>query len=155
MRIAVGSDHAGFEAKGLLIDRLGARGVETIDLGTHGTASTDYPDHAARVASAVAGGEADFGILVCGSGIGMSMAANKVRGIRAAVCTDPYSAKLARAHNDANVLCLGARVTGPGLMEEIVSAFLETGFEGGRHARRVEKIHELESKPATSERPTS
>lgn len=145
MRIAIGSDHAGYDAKEHVKRAAAALGHDVEDVGTHGTASVDYPDYAVRVARLVAAGEADAGILVCGSGIGMSITANKVRGVRAAVCTDPYSAKLAREHNDANVLCLGARVTGSGLMEEIVRTFLRAGFEGGRHAKRVEKIHHIES----------
>lgn len=145
MRIAVGSDHAGYEVKEIVKRVASTAGHQVDDVGTHGSASVDYPDFAAMVARKVANGEADAGILVCGSGIGMSIAANKVRGARAAVCTDSYSARVAREHNDANVLCLGARVTGPGLMEEIVQVFLRSGFEGGRHAKRVEKIHHIES----------
>ncbi len=153
MKIAVGSDHAGYDAKERVKRTAAALGHEVEDVGTHGTASVDYPDFAARVARLVAAGEADAGVLVCGSGIGMSITANKVRGVRAAVCGDPYSARLAREHNDANVLCLGARVTGPGLMEEIVRTFLCAGFEGGRHAKRVEKIHHIESAASGESRP--
>ncbi len=145
MKIAVGSDHAGYGAKEHVKRTVAALGHDVDDVGAHGTASVDYPDYAVRVARLVAAGEADAGILVCGSGIGMSITANKIRGVRAAVCGDPYSARLAREHNDANVLCLGARVIGPGLMDEIVGTFLRSGFEGGRHTKRVEKIHHIES----------
>lgn len=153
MRIAVGADHAGYEAKEHLKLRLAAQGHSIEDVGTHGSASVDYPDFAGQVGRRVAGGKAELGLLVCGSGIGMSIAANKVRGVRAAVCTDPYSARVAREHNDANVLCLGSRVTGLGLMEEIASAFLRSGFEGGRHAARVEKIHRIEATGPDESRP--
>jgi ribose 5-phosphate isomerase B len=145
MRIAIGSDHAGYEAKEGLKRRLAARGDAVEDAGTHGTASVDYPDFAARVARLVAEGKADLGVLICGSGIGMSIAANKVRGVRAAHCTDATTARLSREHNDANVLCLGARVTGPGLMEDVLEAFLEGTFAGGRHAARVDKMMRLEA----------
>ncbi len=138
-KILMGSDHAGLALKRALGDHLVAQGYEVEDLGTHDTASTDYPDHAHRVAEAVARG-AGLGILVCGTGIGMSIAANRHRGVRAALCADTFSARMTRLHNDANVLCLGARTVGPGLAEDIVDAFLGASFEGGRHARRVEKI---------------
>ncbi|HZN53901.1 MAG TPA: ribose 5-phosphate isomerase B [Candidatus Polarisedimenticolaceae bacterium] len=144
MKIAAGSDHAGFAGKEHLKGWLAERGHEVIDLGTHGPESVDYPDFAARVARAVAAGEAPFGLLLCGTGIGVSIAANKVRGIRAAHCTDPYQARLARQHNDANILCLGGRVSGLGLMEAILESFLSHGFDGGRHQVRVEKIRRLE-----------
>jgi ribose 5-phosphate isomerase B len=145
MKIAVGADHAGFESKEAVKRYLAARGHDVDDVGTHGTASVDYPDFAAQVARKVAGGEASFGVLVCGSGVGMSITANKVPGIRAAHCTDPYTARLSRQHNDANVLCMGSRVTGWGLMEDILQAFLDASFEGGRHARRLDKIARLEA----------
>lgn len=145
MRIAVGADHAGYDAKEHLKRWLAERGHDVDDVGTHGSASVDYPDFAGKASRRVAKGEADFGLLVCGSGIGMSIAANKVKGVRAAVCGEPFSARLARRHNDANVLCMGARITGPGLMEEILAAFLESSFEGGRHVQRVDKIHRIES----------
>ncbi len=140
MKIALGADHAGVEAKRRLADLLRREGHEVADLGTQGEASVDYPDFAQAVARAVAGGSAPRGILVCGTGIGMSIAANKVPGVRAAKCNDPLEARLARAHNDANVLCLGARVTDLSVMEEMVREFLATPFEGGRHARRVAKM---------------
>ncbi|HLT58590.1 MAG: ribose 5-phosphate isomerase B [Limnochordales bacterium] len=144
MRIAIGSDHAGFDLKSELIAYLEGAGHTVEDMGTSGRASCDYPDFARAVAEAVAAGRHDRGILICGTGIGMSIAANKVAGVRAALCGEPYSARLAREHNDANVLCLGARVTGPGLAQAIVAAFLSGEFEGGRHARRVDKIRSLE-----------
>ena len=144
MKIAVGSDHAGFEAKEHLRLWLTERGHDVLDLGTGGLASVDYPDFAGRVARTVVSGEAALGLLLCGSGIGMSIAANKVPGARAAHCTDSYQARVARQHNDANVICLGSRVSGLGVMEDTLQAFLEHTFEGGRHAARVEKIRRLE-----------
>jgi len=148
MRIAVGADHAGYEAKDRLVGWLSAQGHAVDDLGTRGPESVDYPDYAFEVGARVADGRADLGLLVCGSGIGMSIAANKIPGVRAAVCTDPFSAALARRHNDANVLCVGARISGPGLLEAIAAAFFEAPFEGGRHARRVDKIRHRESEGA-------
>jgi ribose 5-phosphate isomerase B len=144
MKIAIGSDHAGYEAKEHLKKWLVERRHEVVDLGTQGTASVDYPDFASRVGRAVAGGEAPLGLLICGSGIGMSIAANKIAGVRAAHCTDCYQARVAREHNDANVLCLGARVSGFGVMEDTLQSFLTHAFEGGRHAARVEKIQRLD-----------
>jgi ribose 5-phosphate isomerase B len=144
MRIAIGADHAGYTAKGEVMGWLRDWGHEVDDVGTHGPEPVDYPAYAARVATRVAARRDDLGILVCGSGIGVCIAANKVPGIRAAYATDTYSAKMARAHNDANVLCLGARVTGPELMKELVSAFLASSFEGGRHQRRIEQIERIE-----------
>jgi ribose 5-phosphate isomerase B len=144
MKIAIGADHAGYAAKEEVMGWLRDWGHEVDDLGTHGPDPVDYPLYAARVAAQVAGRRDDLGILVCGSGIGVCIAANKVPGIRAAYATDTYSAKMARAHNDANVLCLGARVTGPELMKELVSAFLASSFEGGRHQRRIEQIEKIE-----------
>ncbi|MBI2301287.1 MAG: ribose 5-phosphate isomerase B [Armatimonadetes bacterium] len=147
MRVAIGADHAGFRLKEAIREQ--AAGVELVDFGTHSEDSCDYPDVAGAVATAVAQGEVDRGILVCGTGVGMSMAANKVAGVRAAACSDTYSARLTRAHNDANVLCLGARVVGPGLALDIVQLFLDTAFDGGeRHERRIEKIHALEPRAA-------
>ena len=148
MKIAIGSDHAGYAAKEHLKFWLVERGHEAIDLGTHGTASVDYPDFASRVGQAVVAGDAALGLLVCGSGIGMSIAANKIVGIRAAHCTDCYQARVARQHNDANVLCLGARVSGLGVMEDTLESFLGHSFEGGRHATRVEKIQSLDRRDA-------
>jgi ribose 5-phosphate isomerase B len=145
MKIAIGSDHRGFRHKEAVAAAFAASGHEIVDCGCPGEDSADYPDAALAVAELVGRNEAGAGVLICGSGIGMSIAANKVHGVRAAVCTDSYSARVAREHNDANILCLGARVTGAGLVEEIVRTFLRSGFEGGRHAKRVEKIHLIES----------
>jgi ribose 5-phosphate isomerase B len=143
-RISIGSDHAGFELKAHLLDLLSAQGHEVADQGTHSTESVDYPPICAAVGRDVRDGRADFGIVLGGSGQGEQLAANKVRGVRAALCNDLYTARMARAHNDANVLSMGARVVGLGLAEEILSTFLSTSFEGGRHARRVDQLTELE-----------
>lgn len=142
--IAFGSDHAGFELKQLLIERLTSAGHEIIDHGTDSTESVDYPLFCAAAARSVRDGDADVGIVLGGSGQGEQLAANKVRGVRAALCNCLYTARMAREHNDANVLSMGARVVGVGLAEEIVDTFLSTPFEGGRHARRVAQITELE-----------
>lgn len=144
MRIALASDHGGYQLKQAVEDWVRELGHEVQDFGVHSPESADYPDYAALVASKVASGEYDRGILVCGTGIGMSIAANKVPGVRAAVCHDVFSAQATREHNDANVLCLGERVVGPGLARAIVEAWLRADFAGGRHARRVEKIRDLE-----------
>ncbi len=146
MRVAIASDHAGLPLKARLVELLAARGHQVADLGTDSAASVDYPDYALRVTDELSSGRCDTGILVCGTGVGMSLAANKVPGIRAAVATDPYMARMARAHNDANVLCLGARVVREGLAEEILDAWLGTAFLGGRHAQRVEKIRRIEGR---------
>jgi RpiB/LacA/LacB family sugar-phosphate isomerase len=140
LTIALGADHAGFELKQALKDALGAHGARLHDLGTHSSDSTDYPDYAQAVAQAVAQGRADYGVLVCSTGIGMSVAANKVPGVRAALVFNEDMARLARAHNNANVLCLGARQTSPEQARQILHAFLQTRFEGGRHDRRVHKL---------------
>lgn len=144
MKIAIGADHAGFELKNQLGDALRQTGHEVCDFGTNSAESTDYPDYAARVAKAVAGGTVERGVLVCGSGVGMSIAANKVPGVRAALGVTPEEVRLTRAHNDANVLTLGARFTELPLAQQLLQTFLETPFEGGRHARRVAKIAQLE-----------
>jgi ribose 5-phosphate isomerase B len=144
MTIAIGADHAGYAAKEHLKAWLAERSHDVVDLGTNGEASVDYPDFASRVGRAVVAGEAPLGVLICGSGIGMSIAANKLAGVRAAHCTDGYQARVARQHNDANVLCLGARVSGFGVMEDALESFLGHRFEGGRHAARVEKIQRLD-----------
>lgn len=146
MRIAIGADHGGHELKQQIAEFLIAQGYEINDLGTHSLESVDYPDFAELVARAVARDEAERGIVICGTGIGVSMSANKVRGIRAALCTDCYMARMAREHNDAQVLCLGARVLGVGSALEIVQVFLSNKFQGGRHARRVGKINALDEK---------
>jgi ribose 5-phosphate isomerase B len=144
MKIAIGADHAGVQAKERLVQALQQAGHAVTDCGTVGTDSVDYPDFAASVARAVAAGNARRGILVCGTGIGMCIAANKVDGVRAAKCNDPFEARMSREHNDANVLCLGARVLDGTVLEEIARIFLETEFAGGRHAGRVAKLTGLE-----------
>jgi ribose 5-phosphate isomerase B len=143
--IAVSSDHAGFELKQHLAARLRDAGHDVVDFGTDSTDPVDYPPFCAAVGRAVRDGDAELGIVVGGSGQGEQLAANKVRGVRAALCNGLYTTRLARAHNDANVLAIGARVVGVGLAEEIVSTFLATPFDGGRHARRVDLITALES----------
>jgi len=144
MKIAIASDHAGLSLKNELLDVLKTRGHEVEDFGTYNGESVDYPDFATRVSLAVGGGQVERGVLVCGTGIGMSIVANKYRGVRAALCTTEFEAKMARAHNDANILCLGQRVVGPGLGRAILEAFLDGDFEGGRHQKRVQKIHDAE-----------
>ena len=144
--LAIGSDHGGYELRQIIMKHLAERGIEYRDFGTFSAESCDYPDYGEAVGRAVASGECERGIVVCGTGIGISIAANKVRGIRCALCGDCYSAEMARAHNDANVLALGARVLGEGLALKIVDTFLDTGFEGGRHARRVAKIMAIEGR---------
>ena len=148
MRICIGSDHAGYELKTAVKSHLLALGHEVEDLGTYEPqVSVDYPDYGRRVAQQVAAGAGERGIVICGTGIGVSIAANKVHGIRAALCTDSYMARMARLHNDANVLALGGRVVGVGLALDIVDTFLTTAYEGGRHSARVEKLMALESEP--------
>ena len=144
-RILLGGDHAGTDLRAELARTLAGWGHEVVDLGTTGHESVDYPDYAVAVAERVARGDG-VGLLVCGTGIGVDIAANKVAGVRSARVTDTYSARMSRAHNDANVLCLGARVTGAGLAEEIVKAWLDTPFEGGRHQRRVDKLNALDQR---------
>ncbi len=144
MRWAVASDHAGYALKEIVKEHLRRRGVEATDLGTHSTASTDYPDWGHRAAESIAKGEFERAVIICGTGIGISIAANRHAGVRAALCNEVFSAKMARAHNDANVLALGARVVGTGVAELVVDAFIDTPFEGGRHAGRVAKIDKSE-----------
>ncbi|WP_124728500.1 ribose 5-phosphate isomerase B [Staphylospora marina] len=144
MRVLLGSDHGGLRLKREIKQLLEEMGVSYEDAGCHGEESVDYPDYARPVAERVASGEFDFGILICGTGIGMSIAANKVKGVRCAVVSDEYSARMSREHNNANVLALGERVIGPDLARSIVRAWLSTDFAGGRHGRRVEKIRALE-----------
>jgi ribose 5-phosphate isomerase B len=144
MKIAIGADHAGYELKEQLLRMLREEGLEVEDVGTFSTDSVDYPDFAAAVGRKVVSGEAERGVLVCGTGIGVAIAANKLDGVRAASCHDHFTARMARAHNDANVVTVGARVVGVGVAEEIVRTFLATPFEGGRHGRRVDKIRDLE-----------
>jgi ribose 5-phosphate isomerase B len=138
--IVVASDHAGVDLKSQIVALIAEAGRKVRDLGPADATSVDYPDYAHAVAEAIATGEAEFGILICGTGIGMSMTANRHPSIRAALCHDALTAEMARRHNDANVLCFGARTTGPGVAEQMVNIFLETPFDGGRHQRRVEKI---------------
>jgi len=145
MRIAAGADHAGYELKARLVERLRAAGHEVTDCGTQSSESVDYPDFAAAVAERVADGVADRGLLVCGTGVGMAIGANRRRGVRAVAANDLYSVRLAREHNDANVLALGARIVAVALAEEILDLFLATPFAGGRHARRVGKLDGGES----------
>lgn len=142
--IAIGSDHGGYALKQEIMEWLSEHGYEYKDFGSYTPASCDYSDCALPVAHAVAGGECRLGILCCGTGIGISIAANKVRGIRAALCGDYFSAKYTRRHNDANIICLGGRTIGAGLACELVDVFLNTGFEGGRHAVRVAKVMAIE-----------
>ena len=138
--IALGSDHAGYPLKEHIKKHLIEKGIEIIDMGCFSTDSAHYPEYGEKVARAVTGGRADLGVIVCGTGIGISIAANKVSGIRAALCTDSYMARMARLHNDANILALGARVVGMGVAEDIVDTFIHTSFEGGRHSERVDMI---------------
>lgn len=144
MKWYVGADHAGYRLKDQLAEMLRRLGDEVVDVGTNGPESVDYPDFGERVARSVAEKQDGLGLLVCGTGIGVSMVANKIAGARAARVTDTYSARMAREHNDANVLCLGERVTGPGCAEDIVRTFRDTPFAAGRHARRIEKISALD-----------
>lgn len=144
LRVAIGSDHAGFSLKEDIKRHLATMGVDFEDFGCYSPESVDYPDIAKVVSRGIANGEYERGILICGTGIGMSIVANKIPGIRAALCHDEFSARAARQHNDANILVFGARVIGPGLAADIVEIFLKTDFQGGRHARRVSKIIELE-----------
>jgi ribose 5-phosphate isomerase B len=145
LRIAVGSDHAGFGLKEQLAAHLRESGYDVKDLGTHSEESVDYPEYGAAVARAVVAGDADYGVCVCGTGIGIGIAANKVRGARAAVVHDATSARMARQHNNANVVCVGARLTGPQAAADAVDAFLGADFEGGRHQRRIDEITALEA----------
>lgn len=144
MRIVLGSDHGGYELKEAIRTHLEAQGLEVQDLGTYSTDSVDYPKYGFAVGNAIIKGKADLGIAICGTGQGISMAANKIPGIRAALCTETFSARMAREHNNANVLTLGGRVIGVGLALDIVDIFLKTEFAGGRHARRVNSISAIE-----------
>ena len=146
MKIAIGCDHAGPQLKSEILSHLDEIGVEYIDMGIQENEKVDYPDKAKEVCEKVTDGTCDLAVLICGTGIGMSMSANKIKGIRAACCSDYFSAKYTRAHNDANVLCFGARVVGAGLAIELVDIFINTEFEGGRHQRRIDKLMDLENK---------
>ncbi len=148
-KITLGCDHAGYELKLKVKAHLEARGVEVLDMGTHSVDSCDYPLLAHAVCENIQNGTTALGILICGTGIGMSMAANKHKGIRAAVCSDTFSARLTRMHNDANILCFGERVVGMGLALELVDAFIDTDFEGGKHQRRVDMITDIEASQLT------
>ncbi|MFM7065016.1 MAG: ribose 5-phosphate isomerase B [Actinomycetes bacterium] len=143
MRVAMGADHGGYLLKDALAEHLRGRGAEVLDLGTHSGDRVDYPEFGAAVGRAVASGDADLGVCVCGSGIGISIAANKVAGVRAAVVHDETSARLSREHNDANVLCLGERLVGPAVAVAALDAWLDAEFEGGRHAARVAQLDAL------------
>ncbi|HUX46921.1 MAG TPA: ribose 5-phosphate isomerase B [Desulfosporosinus sp.] len=144
MRVALGSDHGGYELKEVIRKHLEAQGLKVQDLGAYSADPVDYPKYGFSVGSAIIMGEADLGIVICGTGQGISMAANKISGIRAAVCSETFSARMAREHNDANVLALGARVIGAGLALDIVDIFLKTAFSGGRHAIRLKLISDIE-----------
>ena len=146
MKIAIGSDHGGFDLKAALVAHLQEQGHTVEDCGTHNKTSCNYPEIAVKVAEKITNGQAERGILCCGTGIGMSIAANKVKGIRAAVVSDGFSAKYTRLHNDTNILCLGERTIGPGLALMLADIFIETAFEGGRHQVRVDMITEIEGK---------
>ena len=143
-KIVIGCDHGGVELKNEIIAHLNKRGIEVTDVGTYTKDSCNYPDYARALCKKIINGEFERGILVCGTGIGMSIAANKIKGIRAALCSDVYSAKMTKVHNNSNVLCMGGRVLGRELAFMIVDAWLEAEFEGGRHQKRIDKIHALE-----------
>jgi len=151
MRIVIGSDHRGVEIKRRLLDQLRSCGHDVLDIGTESAESVDYPDYAYEVAKLVGNGEREFGLLICGTGTGMCIAANKVRGVRAASCQDVLTAEMSRRHNDANVLCLSADLVGEDQMTKMIRLFLETPFDGGRHARRVEKIAKIEAEQCKGE----
>jgi ribose 5-phosphate isomerase B len=143
MKIIIGSDHGGYELKQIVVSFLTQLGHQVEDIGTHSNESVDYPEYAVQVARSVTDGLSDRGILICGSGIGMCMTANRITGARAALVSEPYAARMSRRHNDSNILCLGGRLVGDQLALEIVSAWLQEEFEGGRHQRRVDLIEQL------------
>lgn len=145
MKIVIGNDHTAVELKNHIKEFLENKGYDVTDFGTSSGERTDYPIYGYKVARSVADKEFDFGILICGTGIGISLAANKVKGIRAAVCSEPYSARLTRAHNNANIIAFGARVVGPSMAEMIVEEFLTTEYEGGRHQKRIDMISDIEN----------
>ena len=146
MKIAIVCDHGGFEHKNAIAQHLNDRGFEVIDCGIYENKSVDYPDIAVKVCEQITSNNCNLGVLICGTGIGMSLAANKVKGIRAACCSEHYSAKYTRLHNNSNVLCIGGRVIGIGTALELVDLFVDTEFEGGRHQKRIDKITEIENK---------
>ena len=144
-KLVIGCDHAAPELKAIVRDHLIERGFDVVDVGTHTTDSCNYPDYAHALCSKIQSGECELGILICGTGIGMSMAANKHKGIRAACCSDTFSARLTRLHNDANVLCFGARVVGQGLAIDLADAFVDAEFEGGKHQKRIDMFVDIEN----------
>ena len=144
MKIIIGSDHGGFELKEIIREYILKKGIEVQDVGVFSADSVDYPDYAKKVGDEVKAGQGNLGILICGTGIGMSIAANKIKGIRCALCNDVYTAKMARGHNDANVLAIGGRVVGKGVALMIIDTFLNSNFEGGRHNTRISKIRDME-----------
>lgn len=144
MKIAIGNDHVAYQMKLHIAGYLKARGCEIVDFGTNDEERTDYPIYGKKVAEAVASKECDFGVLICGTGVGISISANKIKGIRAVVCSEPYSAKLAREHNDANIVAFGARVIGTATAEMILDEFLNASYEGGRHQKRLDMISQIE-----------
>ena len=146
MKIAIGNDHSAVELKNIIVDFLKEKGIEVLNLGTDSSESCDYPVYGEKVGRAVVSGEADLGIAICGTGLGISLAANKVKGVRPCVCSEPYTAVMSRRHNDANVLCFGARVVGSELAKMIVDEWINAEFEGGRHQRRVDMIMAIEEK---------
>ena len=143
MKIAIGNDHSAVELKNIIVDFLKEKGIEVLNLGTDSSESCDYPVYGEKVGRAVVSGEADLGIAICGTGLGISLAANKVKGVRACVCSEPYTAKLSRMHNNSNVLAFGARVVGSELAKMITEAWLDAKFEGGRHERRVQMLMDI------------
>ena len=146
MKIAMGNDHSAIEMKLAIKEHLEGRGFEVLDLGTNSTDSCDYPAYGEKVGRAVVDGQADLGIAICGTGVGITLAANKVKGVRACVCSEPYTAKLSRMHNDSNVLGFGARVVGVEMAKMIADAWLDAEFEGGRHQRRVDMLMDIENR---------
>ena len=148
MRIGIGNDHSAVELKEIIKEFLEEKGYEVLDLGTNSTESCDYPVYGEKVGRAVAGGEADLGIAICGTGVGISIAANKVNGVRAAVCSDTATARLVKEHNNANIIAFGARIVGTELAKDIVKAYLDAEFQGGRHQTRIDMIHEIEKRNA-------
>jgi ribose 5-phosphate isomerase B len=144
LRIAIGNDHTALELKKVIVDYLGAKGYEIMDLGTNSAERYDYPIAGEAVARALVSGEAEKGVLICGTGVGISLAANKVKGIRACVCSDPYTARLSKQHNNTNILAFGSRVVGPDLAKMILDEWLNADFEGGRHQRRLDMISGIE-----------
>lgn len=146
MKIGIGNDHVGYEMKQEIIDHLKERGYEVVDYGAYSSDRCNYPVYGEKVAKAIVNGEVDLGVLICGTGVGISLAANKVKGIRACVCSEPYTAKLSRMHNNAQIIAFGARVIGPELAMMIVDEFLNAEFQGGRHAERVGLITEIEDR---------